>query len=328
MSSALNRNEILDILQMPESVFYRDVVPLSQRIAHESFSNHLLVTSMVGYSNICKNNCVYCGMRASKNPIERYRIPPEQVIEKCLKAKNQGFECTFLISGEDPKYGFENILSIVSRLKKENMWISLACGEFSRSQFEELKSAGVDEYVLKFEMSNSEHFNQLNPSTTFNKRMQAIYDVKSLGLNLSSGNIVDWPGQTLKELADDILLMHELDVSWAPVIPYLPAKNTPLAVSGHRGDLLKLYKEIAILRILMPRVNITAQQPGKDITKGLSDVKGNLAAIEAGANVLFFDLLSDVEAKHFRVIDDRNITGPSHIFKLAEVSGKELILCR
>lgn len=324
--NTLSRNEIIDILRMPEDIFYSEIVPQAKEIADETLSNRLLVTSMMGYSNICKNNCLYCGMRASHNPIQRYRISPNEVIRKCLEAKEQGFFRTFLISGEDPKYGFDNILSIVSTLKKENMWISLACGEFERSQFEELRDAGVDQYVLKFEMSDPEHFNQMNPSTSFAKRMNAIHEIKSLGLKLASGNIVDWPGQPLEELADDILLMKELEISWAPIIPYLPAKNTPLAASGHRGDLLKLYKEIAILRLLMPNVNITAQQPGKELTLGLSDLESNLSAIEVGANVLFFDLLSDSEAKSFRVIDDRNITGPSHIFRIADASGKELIL--
>lgn len=321
-----SKQEIVEILNMPENVFNRDIVPLSQKVAKDTLHDSLLVTSMMGYSNICKNNCLYCGMRAKNNPIPRFRIAPDEVVAKCLEAKSQGFQRTFLISGEDPKYGFENILHIVHRLKQEGMFISLACGEFEPSQFDELKSAGVDQYVLKFEMSDPESFNRLNPSTNFNKRMKSIEYVRTLGLKLASGNIVDWPGQTVEELTDDILLMKELEISWAPIIPYLPAKHTPLAESGTRGDLLKLYKEIAILRLLMPNVNITAQQPGKDMAKGLSDLDGNLEAIRVGANVLFFDLLADAQAKSFRVIDDRNITGPSHIFQIAEASDKSLIV--
>lgn len=326
--SVTSRSEVIEILSMPEEVFHREITPLARNVAKETLSDQLLVTSMMGYSNICKNNCLYCGMRAQHNPIKRFRIAPDQVVDACLQAKQQGFERVFLISGEDPKYGFDNILSIVSHLKEANMFISLACGEFEKSQYHELQVAGVDEYVLKFEMSDPEHFNRLNPSTSFEKRMQSITYIKTLGLKLASGNIVDWPGQTLEELANDILLMRDLEISWAPVIPYLPAKNTPMAQEGGRGDLLKLYKEIAILRLMMPAVNITAQQPGRDMTRGLSDLEGNLAAIDAGANVLFFDLLSDQDAKSFRVIDDRNITGSTHIFLLSEATGKKLIVGR
>ncbi|MGN0492697.1 MAG: radical SAM protein [Acutalibacteraceae bacterium] len=321
-----SKNEVLEILSMPQETFEKEIIPQAQKVSKDALSENLLVTSMMGYSNICKNNCLYCGMRAKNNSINRFRIDPENVINACVDAKNNGFRRTFLISGEDQKYGFENILKIVSKLKEENIFVSLACGEFEKSQFDELKDAGVDEYVLKFEMSNPQSFNYLNPSTNFEKRMESIEYIKSIGMRLASGNIVDWPGQSADELADDILLMKKLDISWAPIIPYLPALNTPLAEKKKRGDLLTLYKEIAILRLMMPRVNITAQQPGVDMTKGLSDSEGNIAAINAGANVLFFDLLSDADAKSFRVIDDRNITGPAHIFNIANATGRKLIL--
>jgi len=318
--------EVMEVLTLPEERFYAEIVPQAKKTAEQAFGKSLLVSAMMGYSNICKNNCLYCGMRAGNTQLKRFRTEPDRVISLCTAAKADGFGRVFLIAGEDPKYGFDNLLRITEALKKEGLFISLACGEFEKSRFDMLKAAGVDEYVLKFEMSDPESFNRLNPSTNFEKRMRAIEYIKSIGMRLASGNIVDWPGQTTEELAQDILLMKQLEISWAPIIPYLPAANTPLAKENQRGSLLKLYREIALLRLMMPKVNITAQQPGKDMKKGLSDVEGNLAAVRAGANVLFFDLLSDEEAKSFRVIDDRNITGPAHIFRIAEETGYRLIL--
>ncbi|MBO4507022.1 MAG: radical SAM protein [Spirochaetaceae bacterium] len=318
------KSDILDILKMPEDVFFRDIAPKAKKIYTDTFGKKLRVTSMMGYSNICRNMCLYCGMRAENPTIKRYRTLPEDVISMALAAADAGYGRIFLISGEDPLYGFDNLLGIVRTLKNRGMYVSLACGEFSKEQFMALRDVGTDEYVIKFEMSNPKSFNYLNPSTTFEKRMKAIEIVKNSGMRLASGNIVDWPGQTDEELAEDILLMKKLDISWAPIIPYLPAANTPLAAEGKRGDLLKIYKEIAILRIMMPRVHITAQQPGADMKKGLSDPEANLAAINVGADVLFFDLLPDPHAQNFRVIDDRNISGPSHIFKIAEFCGYEL----
>ena len=313
-----NIQEITEVIKMPEAEFRESVLPLADAQRKASFSDALSVRAMIGYSNICKNRCLYCGMRAGNSLMKRFRIPADTVTELGLAAADKGYGRIFLISGEDPKYGFDNLLRFVHAFKARGMFISLACGELEAAQYRELADAGVDEYVLKFEMSDPENFNRLNPSTNFKKRMDAILTIKSLGFQLASGNIIDWPGQTDEELAEDILLMKELEISWAPVIPYLPALGTPLAEEGGRGSLLKLYKEIAILRLMMPRVNITAQQPGEDMKKGLSDPAGNLAAIHAGANVLFFDLLPDPFAQSFRVIDDRNITGPGHIFKIAE----------
>lgn len=318
------KNDILEILRMPEDVFMTQVTPLARKTYLDTYGKTLRVTSMMGYSNICRNHCLYCGMSASNPKIPRFRTPPEDVISLCSQAADNGFGRAFLISGEDPLYGFENILSIVEALKKRGMYISLACGEFSESQYKELSDAGTDEYVIKFEMSNPESFNRLNPSTTFEKRMKSIETVKSLGMKLASGNIIDWPGQTEDELAEDILLMKKLGISWAPVIPYLPAVGTPLAAEGKRGSLLTLFKEISILRLMMPEVHITAQQPGPDLKKGLSDPEANLAAVNAGADVLFFDLLPAAKAQNFRVIDDRNITGTEHLYKVEELSGYTL----
>ncbi len=326
-----SRKEVLEILRMPEDRFRAQIIPEAEKTAAQAFARTLTVTSMMGYTNICRNNCLYCGMRAGNPSLPRYRTPPDQVIACFLNAAGLGYGRAFLIAGEDPRYGFDNLLSIVRALKERGMYISLACGEYEQSRYRELADAGADEYVLKFEMSSPESFNRLNPSTSFEKRMKAIENIRSLGMKLASGNIVDWPGQTTEELAEDILLMKRLEISWAPVIPYLPAAGTPLAREGGRGRLDVLYREIALLRLMMPGVHITAQQPGEDLKNGLADPEGNLAAVRAGADLLFFDLLPDAQAKNFRVIDDRNISGPEHVFRLAEAcgyavdTGKELV---
>ncbi len=315
------KREVLEILDMPEDAFFAGVVPEAQRVFREKLGGRLRVTSMMGYTNICKNRCLYCGMRAGQTGLERYRIPSEDVIASGRAAADAGFGRIFLIAGEDPGYPFGSLVDIVRALKERGMYVSLACGEYSAAQYRELKAAGADEYVVKFEMSRRESFDRLNPSTDFDRRMAAIRAVQDSGMALASGNIVDWPGQTRDELADDIMLMRSLGISWAPVIPYLPAKGTPLAAEGGRGSLLLMMKEISILRLMMPGVHITAQQPGKDAKKGLSDPEGNADAVRCGADVLFFDLLPGARARSFRVIDDRNISGPAHIYTVAEMTG-------
>ena len=320
------KQELLELLQMPFAQFQQEAVPAAARGLQEAFSGKLRVTAMLGYSNVCKNNCLYCGMRAGNCSVERYRVSPEDVIATVEKAKESGLNRIFLVAGEDPKYGFESLLTVVAALNKADMFITLACGEFSPVQYGELKAAGADEYVMKFEMSKEESFNRLNPSTSFKKRMAAIEAVQQSGLLLASGNIVDWPGQSEEELAEDILLTRKLNVSWAPIIPYMPAANTPLAALGKRGSLEKTLREIALLRLLLPKCNITAQQPGENLMKGLADEEGNLNAIRFGANILFCDLLPEAKARAFRVIDRRNVTSMAHVYKVAELSGMGLSL--
>jgi biotin synthase len=217
------------------------------------------------------------------------------------------------------------LLYVVGSLKAIGFYISLACGEFSKGEYSELHESGADEYVLKFEMSQEDVFNRMKPSTDYKKRMRGIEWIKESGMRLASGNIVDYPGQTDEQIAEDILLMKQLEISWAPVIPYLPAKGTPLAEEGGRGSLEKNLKEISILRIMMPGVNITAQQPGENLANGLADAAGNLNALRAGANMLFADMLPSTLARNFSVVDNRITLGLEHIKSMAEQSGMTLV---
>ena len=318
------KQEILEILNMPEEVFWKDVAPVARKTAQDQFGDNLMVTAMLAYSNICKNQCLYCGMRAG-NQIPRYRIPPAEILDLSKRARADGLSRMFLIAGEDKNYGFDNLLSLVSGLKEQGFNLSLAAGELEKHQYQALYEAGVEEYVLKFEMSNPESFNRMNPSTDFHARMKRARWIKEIGMKLGSGNIVDWPGQTQEELVQDILLMKELDISWAPNIPFLPAMGTPLA-GEKRGDFLTNFKEIAILRLMMPHIKITAQQPGYDGKGGLSNTQGNLDAISCGANLLFCDLLPDARANDFRPVDGRNVSGMKHCEDVAEATGLTLDL--
>ncbi len=323
--SITTKAEILELLGMPQTQYLAEVAPKAREVHRLQNGNRLTATAMLGYSNICKNHCLYCGMRADNTKVPRYRLAPDKVLAAISAAYQEGFRRIFLISGEDPQYGFSNLLHIVSGAKALGMeWVSLACGEYARNQYAELRDAGADEYVIKFEMAQPEVFNRLNPSTDFQQRMQAMEWVRDAGMLLASGNIVDYPGQTLEYLAEDILLMKQLEISWAPVIPYMPAQNTPLAAEGGPGKLELIWKEISILRLMMPHVNITAQQPGEDLSQGLSGAQGNLAALEAGANFLYADLLPAAQAQSFQVIDNRNVLGLEHIREMARRSGMTL----
>lgn len=319
----LTKNEIIEILKLPHEEYTHTVMKEAKGLHESKNGGRLMATAMFGYDNICRNQCLYCGMRASNTAVKRYRILPDDVQTVSRAAREQGFKRIFFVSGEDPKYGFQNLLKIVSDAKSMGFHVSLACGEFSPEEYRQLRDAGTDQCVLKFEMSQPETFNRLNPSTSFSRRMKCIESVKNLGMELASGNIVDYPGQSLEMIADDILLMKELEISWAPIIPYMPAANTPLSLEGGRGSIELNLKEISILRLMMPDIYITAQQPGTDLKEGLAGDEGNLLAINGGADILFADMLpADM---NFSVIDNRVTLGLEHIKHMAEISGSVLV---
>ena len=264
-------------------------------------------------------------MRAGNSGISRYRIGLEDAKKTIESVKGLGLGRLFLISGEDPKYDFRDIVAMVEYGKALGLFMSLAAGEFDDEEYIILMNAGLDEYVLKFETSDREMFGRIKPSTTFDKRMRCIDAIRDTGMALGSGNIVGLPHQSLGQVADDIMLMKELGISWAPIIQYMPVPGTPLAEEGGRGSLETTLKEIAILRLIMPEVHITAQQPGKDPKNGLADVEGNLVALSSGADMLFVDMLPSALRKEFNVISDRMIEGMDKVRNLSNLSGMPIL---
>ena len=320
--TTMTKTELIEALTIPYAEFQSAFVPRATEIVREH-GNRLYAMAMLGYTNVCKNQCLYCGMRAG-NKIPRYRIPPEDIVRAAGYAKTLGYERLFLVAGEDPAYGIDVMVPLVKQIADMGIRLSLAGGEYSLDGYKRLRDAGLAEYVLKFEMSHPDTFNRLNPSTDHARRMAGIHAVQAAGLSLASGNIVAYPGQTIDELADDILLMVSLGISWAPVIPYLPAKGAPLG--GERGDIILCHREITLLRLLLPDCRLTAQLPGYDLTKGLSDDLGNRLALEAGADILFADLLPDAQAKQFSVVDNRTVLGLPHIRQMAAETGRTVWL--
>ena len=316
-----SKPQIIELLKLPYDEFCSSIMCEAKNI-HRLSCNKLTVTAMLGYSNVCKNHCLYCGMRAD-NPVKRYRFTDTEIIDLAQTAFSEGIRRMFLVSGEDPKYDFQQLLNAVSGIKGLGMFITMASGELEPEQYKELKAAGLDEYVMKFEMSDREDFNRLNPSTSYERRLGAIAKIKEAGLLLASGNIVGYPGHTIEHIADDILLMNELGISWAPIIPFMPAVNTPLA-SEPRGDYTMNLREISILRLMLPNIRITAQQPGSDMRDGLGGHDGNLAALNAGADILFTDLLPAAMAGNFKVVDRRMLGNLDFIRSLAEEAGMEI----
>ncbi|MCI1965653.1 MAG: radical SAM protein [Oscillospiraceae bacterium] len=315
------KSEVLDILRMPYGVFENTVKKEARKVQRIDNADHIVVTSLLGYDNICKNRCTYCGMRAGFIGLKRYRMDIGDIKRSEDEVKKLGISRIFLISGEDPKYDFGDILSMVTYGKQLGLFVSLAAGEMSCSRYRALEAAGLDEYVLKFETSSRDMFAKIKPTADFENRMKCIEFIKGSGMALASGNIIGLPHQTDEQVADDIMLMKELDISWAPIIPYMPVPGTPLAEEGGRGSLETTLKEISILRIMMPHVNITAQQPGIKIENGLADVDGNLNALSAGANMLFVDMLPASLIDSFNVISHRMIEGMENVDRLLSLSG-------
>jgi biotin synthase len=203
--------------------------------------------------------------------------------------------------------------------------VTLGLGEYPEEVLKAFSDAGCDCYTLKFETSNREMFHRIKPTSDYDSRLDCIRKVKPLGMELGSGNIIGLEGQTPLDVARDILLMKELDIDWAPVVPYLPAPGTPMAETTPMGDVVLLLREIAILRIMMPKVIITGGQPTQGSKLGFADPEGNRHALMSGANILFVDITPYAVRRDFQITPGRILPGVSQVDSLLESAGLERI---
>ncbi len=313
--------DIRALLHTPWPEFRKQVIPAARETTRREFGNEAFVCGLLAFSSVCVNDCTYCGLRVSNTALPRMRLPVEDIGRAIDRFRETGLDRVFLVSGEDRSYSVEDIASVASYAKSLGFHVTLGIGEYPEDDMKAFRDAGCDCYTLKFETSNREMFRRCKPTSNYDRRLACIRSAKPLGMELGSGNIVGLEGQTVDDLAEDILLMRELDIDWAPVVPYLPAPGTPMAESVPMGDVSLLLREIAILRILMPRAIITAGQPKQGSKLGFADPEGNRDALEAGANILFVDITPHAMRRDFQITPGRILPGVGHVDRLLESVG-------
>ncbi|MFC1490675.1 radical SAM protein [Candidatus Latescibacterota bacterium] len=313
--------DLVSLLSMDADEFSDDVTSLASETTRREFGNTITVSGFLAFSSNCYHDCTYCGLRTSNKALHRYRLSADEIKQVIDHFCESGLERIFLVSGEDKAFSVKDICSVVSYAKENGLHVSLGLGEYPEDTLKAFKDAGTDSYTLKFETSNKESFAKIKPITTFEKRMNCIRSIKPVGLELGSGNIIGLENQTIEDIASDILLMRELDINWAPIVPYLPAPGTPMAEHTPMGNVALTLRVISILRILMPNVLITASQPSQGTKLGFSDPEGNRNALNSGANIIFVDMTPQAVRKDFKVTPGRILPGLAQVDAMLESLG-------
>ncbi len=262
---------------------------------------------LLALTNVCVNNCHYCGLNRNNGEIKRFILDDNQVLSSIKAVKDLGLKRILLIGGENPKIKLDQYLKYIEEAKRYDLEINLAMGVFNKKEYKILKDAGLDYYTIKFEVSNAKVFNECNPDITFDKRMQAIREVKEVGLKLGTSSIVGLKNQSLDDIVNDIILTKELEADWVPIVPYIPAKNSIMAKDTPFGDVDILLRSISILRLLLPKAQITAGQPTQDSKIGFGDEIGNINAMSHGANKLFVEVTPLALQKDFEITEGRKL---------------------
>ena len=266
------------------------------------YGNSVYIRGLIEISNICKNDCLYCGIRRSNRDCERYRLTKEQILSCCDEGYALGFRTFVMQGGEDAYFTDERLCDIVSAIKGKypDCAVTLSMGERSRESYERLYAAGADRYLLRHETATAEHYEKLHPSEMrFEERMQCLRDLKDIGFQTGCGFMVGSPYQTYADIARDLKFIEEFKPQMCGIGPFIPHKATPFA-SFSAGTVELTCYLLSIVRLICPTVLLPATTALGSIEEG-----GRERGILSGANVVMPNLSPVDNRKKYELYNNK-----------------------
>ena len=268
----------------------------------EVYQDKIYIRGLIELSNYCKNNCLYCGIRAVNTSIERYRLSKEQILDCTRYGYELGFRTFVLQGGEDPAYSDQYICDIVRQIKEEHpdCAVTLSIGEKSYESYKAYRDAGADRYLLRHETATEEHYRLLHPEKmSFENRQRCLEDLKSLGYQVGSGFMVGSPFQTIEHIVADLRYLQQLEPDMIGIGPFIPHHQTPFA-DKDQGNLHLTLRLIAILRLMFPNALLPS-------TTALGSIhpQGRKMGLRCGANVVMPNL-SPLDVRNlYKIYDNK-----------------------
>ena len=266
------------------------------------YGNRIFTRGLIEISNICRNDCLYCGIRRSNRNAKRYRLTPQQIQRCADQGYRLGFRTFVLQGGEDPYYSDEVLCGIVSGIKREfpDCAVTLSLGERSRESYRVLHDAGADRYLLRHETADPVLYRMLHPEEmSFENRMRCLRDLKSIGYHTGCGFMVGPPGQTLTALAKDLKFVETFRPEMCGIGPFIPQHDTPFGKEKPGTPELTCYL-LSILRLIDPGLLLPSTT-----ALGTIDPSGREKGILAGANVLMPNLSPPAARENYTLYDGK-----------------------
>ena len=256
----------------------------ADRIRREYMGDEVYIRGIIEFSNICKNDCNYCGIRASNSNVKRYTMTPDEILDVAHSMVYSSQGTVVLQSGEAPAFGDEEMGKLIRRIKDETgLSITVSVGNRPLSTYRYWRDCGMDRYLLRFETSDPELFEKLHPACTLDERLACLGYLQELGIQTGGGFMIGLPGETLDILADNILLCRRLDLDMIGIGPFIPHPDTPLGneKNAYDGNGEMFFKAVAVLRIFNPDAHIPATTAFDAVFPGA----GRDRALQRGANI-------------------------------------------
>ena len=294
------------LLQTTDKDLRDALLSAARAAAIKQFGHDIYIRGLIEFTNYCKNDCYYCGIRCSNQKARRYRLTKEQILSCCQSGYQLGFRTFVLQGGEDPFFTDTVMVEIISAIKNAHpdCAITLSIGERSYASYQAMYDAGADRYLLRHETANPEHYARLHPAKlSLANRLECLQMLKKIGYQVGTGFMVGSPYQTIDNLIEDLLFIRDFKPQMIGIGPFIPHHDTPFhdQTAGTMEQTLRL---IAILRLMLPKALIPA-------TTALGTIapSGREQGILAGANVVMPNLSPIEVRKDYLLYDNKICTG-------------------
>ncbi len=270
------------------------------------YGKSVYTRGLIEFSNYCRNDCYYCGIRRSNKCADRYRLTLDEILECCAEGYDLGFRTFVLQSGEDPHFTDDLLVEIIRRIKADypDCALTLSIGEKSYDSYKRFFDAGADRFLLRHETADKAHYESLHPKAmSYDHRMQSLMALKEIGYQVGCGFMVGSPGQTPDTLASDMLFIGELQPDMVGIGPFIPHHDTPLAKEP-AGSVEQTLYLLSLLRLVKPNLLLPATT-----ALGTLDPRGREKGIEHGANVVMPNLSPVRVRKKYELYDNKICTG-------------------
>ena len=278
----------------------------ARSVREKYYGKDVYLRGLIEFSNYCRNDCRYCGIRRSNANCERYRLSPEQILSCCDQGYELGFRTFVLQGGEDGYFTDERFVPLIRQIKANHpdCAVTLSLGERERDSYQRLYDAGADRYLLRHETADRKHYEMLHPAQmSFEHRMQCLRDLKEIGYQVGCGMMIGSPYQKTEHLVKDLRFLQEFKPDMVGIGPFIPHQDTEYADEPAGSGLLTI-RLLSIIRLMLPDVLLPATT-----ALGTIDPLGREKGIQAGANVVMPNLSpADVRGKYL-LYDNKICTG-------------------
>ncbi len=303
----LSSEEFICLLQSYEDKGLQEYLfEKARNIRHHYYGKDIYIRGLIEFTNYCKNDCYYCGIRKSNPNINRYRLSKEEILSCCASGYELGFRTFVLQGGEDGYYTDNRMVDIIHSIKKQHpdCAITLSIGEHSKESYQRFFDAGAERYLLRHETYNQDHYRFLHPGSLSPKhRQDCLFYLKDIGYQVGTGFIVGSPGQTFSHLAEDLLFLKELNPQMVGIGPFIPHHDTKFRDKPAGSLELTLFL-LGIIRLMLPKVLLPATT-----ALGTIHPMGRERGIQAGANVVMPNLSPVGVRKDYSLYDNKICTG-------------------